>query len=308
MQKWLIILVPTLITALAGISPVAFDYYMKWGGDLNFESVTSPSIRSGNDTRRVFSISVRNTGRTKLTRVKLLISPVAERVDEFSVGDRLNIVDRKEIVDGNIVAELRLMHPSEEFSISAMMISSPSGTMSDPIITLRSDETLGYERSKAPDSRPSKLVALSTALASSVVAVMSAFMLFTKRHFGRNVGRRESMIYVARLLDLDSIEKVVTNSSPSLTYQEFGSLALAAGLVAPLEVKANVVIALKAILLCPEMASESRKSVEHALRVLGQEDNIEAVLKGLKDESQSIRDVHQYREAVNKICCDTLRS
>jgi hypothetical protein len=281
------VLGPALIAGFFSVVPTIYTEIMKPRAALSYTEISGPSIPVSDGFRRIFGISIKNTGKVTLNNINV----------EFTVpnGEIESIVAEKSLLHPTIsqqtsmtmVAVSRVL-AEEKVNFSIMILSKAS----EPNLTIdtRSDEAVGKAQSIDSELGPitSYLAVIGATLSGISVAFMSgATFLFRRGRLGMLFGDKPDVItFIAGMSGVVPMTESMLVTDHTMSYARLADIFLFSGLRQDDTAKARCITGLEALLLINEISERSVAIIRANLSLLGidyEDDEFQKIRKAATD-------------------------
>ncbi|WP_287983921.1 hypothetical protein [Diaphorobacter sp.] len=291
-------IVPSCIAGLFSVAPKFYDIATEPKAELTFDAVVGPELQTAAGYQKIVSVTIENTGARPLTSVYGSVAFEGGKLEASKVNGGNALKPTVSSNAAEVSFSVPKVHPGEKLTISAMGVVTRAAA--SPVVTVRSDETLGTEK-KIEGKRVSSWQAAFNSLLGGVVASIAAFFaisLWLLRTIGVGAGSKQDLlVFIPARLGMVTVLAI-----PNLQEASFRHLAdrlLAVGLDPQWRPKA--VTALKCMLLIKDMQSTSLKIVEQNLRMIGGPVVNDEVIAKLKAASMEMRMLMELRSAMDEV-------
>lgn len=288
---------PAFFAGIFALIPNLFDRIAAPKSKITYSSISSPSIKTGNQFSKIFSVSLVNEGSIKLTNVDATVAvPIgniaASSLDQIA-GDRPEI---SRLNDG-VRLTVRSMFPKERVGIT-VLITSQSPSL-NPKIAVRSDQVLGEQTQISANpttDTPEKFFFLFPSLGAALAAP-TVFFLRKRNPRLFDIDRKDAISAISNYLDLPDINSL-SMLDREISYAQFSDILFRMSKNND-EIAERCILALKSLLIAP-MAKTSREIVESHLAELGKALD-ETSKSRVTDLIKLAKDRHQFRSVVRSI-------
>jgi hypothetical protein len=175
---WIALILPAVLAGVFSLIPNLFERFTSPEAALSYSLISSPSIRTTTGYSRIFSLTIENSGTTRITGVEANLSLAGGLIERMSIGDSSG--DRPQIgtaEDGGRMT-VRSMFPKERIAVTALATSGNPATK--PAISVRSDQTLGSPSAARDNDEASKTSRWTAILAAlgALIATAAGFFAF----------------------------------------------------------------------------------------------------------------------------------
>ena len=266
------VIVPAVIAGFFSIAPKLYDELTKPVAHLSYSIISGPALSGEGSFRRIFALTVQNSGKTALTSVEADLK-VPDGQIENAVAESTALRPDVSIKQGEVHISIQRMLPTERVTVSTMTVA----TAAEPAlnVSLRSTEALG-EIKEPPTGREGALNSnvIGAVLSSLSVAVMATTVLlfFRSRVAGIFTGGKSDIItLIAGLSRVVPLSEELLLREHGLTYARIADAFLMRGLIADAAERGRCVLGLRALLLVRQIADRSVDIIRDNLKELGHE-------------------------------------
>lgn len=287
-KAWLLLIPPALVAGLASGIPALIEWMSAPSSRLEYTIITGPALPTGNEYKRIYSVTVVNTGDTKLTSVSATVEPKNGRL-ESPIAEALGRPDVKISTD-NSSATLTAPNLLPGEKVSATMLVSSTTPDASPHFVVRSGETLGVPGYASISSSRSPWLLWTGVLAgfgASLGGLVSGIL--ARRLAGRVPGRDDVIWFITQRLNLEQLDALMPSSIGRVTFMAMADLLERfVRKEVDAENKHRAMQALKALLVAPNMWPSSRASIVETIKGLdGSFSDLE--LQGIVERSSEAR-------------------
>jgi len=275
--RWIALVLPALLAGLFSLIPNIFERFTAPEAALSYSFISSPPIRTPTGYSRIFSLTIENSGTTRITGVEANISVSGGVIDRISIGDSAG--DRPIIgtADDTGRMTVRTMFPKERIGVIALATSINPG--SRPSISVRSDQALGQPQpfNDGNESKNAPRLAAILAAVGAFIATIAAVLAFRLQRNGssfiadqlyrqgrveRVVERKEAIMFIADLINFIPLTERLTKLNYDVMYVQFGDMLAEAAYDANRDIKNRMIAGLNAILIVPRLHQTTQNVIK----------------------------------------------
>lgn len=293
-------IVPAVIAGLFSIAPKLYDIFSEPTAELLYIFSSGPELEVQDGLQKILSIRIINSGKKPLTNISAYLNLEKGNIKAYKVHEDSGLKPSIQKSDNGISVEVKNIHPSESFTISAMLFTPQTGI--SPDFNLRSKEILGKQYTANSEQSTTELDLQGAILAAISVFVM-ALLVITKRIpiFGFLTGSKQDILfYITARLNLPAISKEMQLIDTNLTYLRMADILLAHGLKSDDVERENTLKALKCLLLVSGIADISQAIVTDNIKLLEGDLFSDEEAQLLRSKAVSITDQLKMREQINQ--------
>jgi hypothetical protein len=294
---------PALIAGMFSIAPKLYDIIIEPRANLIYSILSGPQIAIDGTQQKIVSIKISNAGKGSLTQIKADLIIDGGSLAAYALTNS-NGLDIREIKDKeHLTITIPKIHPSEEFSISALLKSNQFSI--EPKFLLRSNESLGKTEISPPPER-SLFKTIQTA-GIGTLTVFSVALFGLRKVKGISLSLREDAIfYIATKLNIAPAMAYVSKSETELTYMRFADTLLAIVKTNNELYKDKVITGLKCLLLINDIADASLQIIVRNLRLLQEGEFDENQVLALRNKSVSSTNIITLRDMIDELALQSI--
>lgn len=275
------VVAPALIAGFFSIAPKLYEEFTRPVATLSHSVVVGPAMPSGPEYRRIFGITVANTGKTSLTNIEVVFQTPGARVEGI-VAEKTIIRPEISTSGGDQRMFVMRMLPGERVSLSMSLVSQDANSMLKVIS--RSNEVIGALADSASSSKKNYdfdiIGAVLSSISVALMALSTALYVSRRRYRKYDIfpwnftsivsdNRSDIIVLIAGLCRVIPVSGQLLMNRSWSTYRRLADVLLIVGLKGDVEERARCVLALKSLLLVGNMHADSRKIVRENLKELG---------------------------------------
>ncbi len=306
MDTWkrilLFAIVRAIIAGIFSIAPKIYDILLQPKAKLVYRIIEGPGLNVSGKWRKVVSIDVSNSGKLSLNNIQTELIVKNGIIESSTIKESAGLQPVVSSDNSKITINVGNLHPSEQFTLSAMMLSNESTV--DMVFNVRSDEVRGNLLLLESDQAKKDKGFLSGLLSGSSVFVMALFMLLSIRRgklpfpLSRLMGFKQDILYYITIRNgLNELCENLSLTDLNLTYLHMADIFLAEGLRSN-EYKERSINALKCLLLIKNMAETSKNVVIDDLRILEGDSFSENSISVLLSKSVDVGNISEVRKRI----------
>ena len=297
------VLLPTIITAAAGLAPTLISWLTAPRSILQFDIISGPAIDTGAGAKRIHAIKISNYGTTALTNVEVTISVSGGGIEDL-VFEKSSLHTSKTTQGPTYLISISRMLPEDVLNASVLVTATDAN---EPlVVAARSDQVLGSaakQKVSATDVLSSSIL-LSAAATASTVFVMSVIVIYRIRRSGVFGGLNDNMrsdlitliIGLSRVLPVPA--ELLFDENDELSYRRLADVLLIYGLKSSAADRDRCILCLTALLQLPS-ALESKRATASSILHLGGPSYSEEQLIGFHKEANKRSAAEHRRNLVN---------
>lgn len=289
-----------------------YDEWTKPKAILTYKIVSGPQLPAGDGTKRIFSFDVKNDGKIKLTNVVANIRFSKSSIQGASLLNTMGLDVSSAKSENSRTFSISNMFPGDNLNASILTVT--NGDSLEPIISLRSSETIGVQK---PDLQASNQPATNSLWGDfltpiAVFFAMGAYTVFliSTRKSGsvsrilvraEDAPQREDIVGTISIMTgfRDLIQSFVYDRRV-ISYINFSDLVSYKGRSGDDSTRNTCIKALKAIALSPWIHSESLTAIENNISELDPAFSNDQ-LQQLKETREKIKHNSDFRDEIQKI-------
>ncbi len=281
---WIALVLPALLAGIFSLIPNIFERFTSPEAELSYSFISSPPIRTPTGYSRIFSLTIENSGTTRITGVEANISVSGGAIDRISIGDSAGDRPITGTTEDSGRMTVRTMFPKEKIGVIALATSNNPG--SRPSISVRSDQALGQPQPVSDGNETKNAPKLAAILAAlgAFLATMAAYLTFKLQKNGDSlllgqiysqsklldvVDRKEAIMFIADLVNFPPLTARLTQLNYDIMYVQFSDILAEFAYVSNKDLSKRMVAGLNAILLVPYIHDTTRKVIEDYIVKLG---------------------------------------
>lgn len=286
--KWLIAVVPAVLTGLFVLAPSIWERFAAPKVLLEYKYQSSGDVVEGNKHVSMVIIDVRNSGTQRLTNVDVFVSGDGQKISEIGLVPRLLKFSGHAAIDGYRIS-IDAMLPGEKASITAL---SEGPNVAKYDVKVRSDETFGSYLQESQGSRFGYIFGFSVVCALVIFGIQlrSNYVSHKKWEEEKEAYRLRIVdseqvwfkpniiIYVAGLCGLPEIIRIVWDAEGSMEFFGAADFIFGQANATNLEpFRTRSADALIGILVVPQVQGHTEKSIISMLKHLESRISIEEI-------------------------------
>lgn len=315
MESWkkviLFAIIPAFIAGIFSIAPKAYDIVMQPKANLEYKITEGPGLELNGKWRKVVSINNINSGKLTLKNLQSELVIKNGIIEASTVNDNIGLNPNLTTKPWEINVQINNLHPSENFSVSAMVLLDNPNV--DMVFNIRSDEVRGLEIENEPPESNKKMDLLSAFLAGFSVFIMAILMLLSSRT-GKGLfpltlilgSKQDALFYITVRNNITTLSDHLKLSNQNLSYLHTADIFLAEGLKESIERRVPFINALKCLLLVKNIAEKSMKVVIRNISILEDQTMTEKDVELLRSNAVDVDDVFKFREKIEDYLANKL--
>jgi len=283
---WLALVLPAVLAGVFSLIPNVFERITSPEASLSYSLISSPSIRTTTGYSRILSLTIENSGTTRITGVEASITFAGGTIERMSVGDSSG--DRPQIGTAEETGRItvRSLFPKERIAVTALATSLSPATR--PSISVRSEQTLGLPKATKDEDRDDNSPKWTAILAALGALTATGLGLFTLRNQRGNISSEyfhmmnaradipdrvvdtsEAIMFIADLVGSPQLTERLEARKYKMLYVQFADILAASAELGKGEQRRRMIAGLKSILMLPFLHDTSKTIIEDYLTKLG---------------------------------------
>lgn len=297
-------IIPAIVAGAFSVAPTIYEQLSQPESHLAYSMTEGPCIGVDGKYRRIFSIRIVNSGKTILKHVVGQVLLQSGGIEGFNILEETGLKHKSASNDSVISLEIEILHPGEDLTVSAMILSSVADE--SPTFTLRSDEVLGSVDSLNMDEEPGRLDSIGAILAGGSVFLMTilSFKIARRRIMGYGHKREDIVFHILVKLGLTSLSNELKFLDRRITYLRTSDVLLSHGLNGTDQDREAAIAGLKCILLINNISDDSIVIVIDNLKTLEGDSFSSDEVRAIREGSVTIGDAGLIRTRVAEFVRD----